>query len=216
MIIVLGAGLAASFDRAGGLKSMYSFFQPARPPARSAMPNHGSLGKTAQTISQAKGQSQYGHTHGRRSLWRVGAACLQSWWTSRMARWQSIGVLAESGQNLNLLVRTAELSLTVIGFRSRTLCKIWMWPRFRDQDQLITMSQELVQDQMQNNQNLTFQLIWGILLRLTSSWLICAGYLGCEQRRKSNLWVLSRANRAKWASSMFWSDFRCRNWCVRS
>ena len=68
MIIVLGAGLAASFDRAGGLKSMYSFFQLARPPARSAMPNHGSLGKTAQTISQAKGQSQYGHTHGRRSL----------------------------------------------------------------------------------------------------------------------------------------------------
>ena len=76
-----------------------------------------------------------------------------------MASSQSIGVLAESGQNLNLLVRTTELSLTVIGFRSRTLCKIWMWPRFRDQDQLITMLQELVQDQMQNNQNLTFKLI---------------------------------------------------------
>ena len=61
-------------------------------------------------------------------------------------------------------------------------------------------------------------LIWGSLLRLTSSWLLCASSLGRERRRKSHFRVLNRAKRAKRANraNREFCHFRCKNRYLRS
>ena len=65
------------------------------------------------------------------------------------------------------------------------------------------MTFDLLHDKESLESTWPSNVFWGSLLRLTSSWLLCASSLGRERRRKSHFRVLSRARRANRANRKF-------------